>query len=49
MGSRGLMVESQTHNRKVASSSLDSARIVGGESECTALSPPSMEPRLRCP
>ncbi len=34
------MVESQTHNWKVTSSSLGPAGIVGGESECTALSPP---------
>ncbi len=33
------MVESQTHNRKVASSSLGPSGIVGGGSECTALSP----------
>ncbi len=31
------MVESWTHNRKVASSSLGPAGLVGGESECTAL------------
>ncbi len=44
LGSRDLMVERQTHNRKVASLSLGPAGIVGGGSECTALSP-----RLRCP
>ncbi len=38
------MVESRTHNRKVASSSLSPAGIVGGGSECTALSPP-LKPR----
>ncbi len=48
MGSRGLMIESRTHNRKVASSSLGPAGIVGGGSECTALSPPSIS-QLRCP
>ncbi len=37
--SRGLMVESRTHNGKVASSNLGLAGIVGGGSECTALSP----------
>ncbi len=42
MGSLGLMVESRTHNRKVASSSLGPAGIVGGGSECTALSPPTI-------
>ncbi len=47
-GSRGLMVESQTHNWKVASSSLGPAGIVGGGNECTVLSPSSI-PRLRCP
>ncbi len=31
---------SRTHNRKVASSSLGLAGIVGGGSECSALSPP---------
>ncbi len=46
-GSRGLMVESRTRNGKVASSSLVPAGIVGGGSECPALSPPSI-PRLRC-
>ncbi len=40
--SRGLIVEIQTHNRKVVSSSLGPAGIVGGGSECTALSPPSI-------
>ncbi len=44
-GSRGLMVESQTHNWKVARSSLGPAGIVGGGSECTALSPPSIPRR----
>ncbi len=39
-GSRGLMEESPTLNRKVASSSLGPAGIVGGGSECTAPSPP---------
>ncbi len=38
----GLMVESRTHNRKVASSSFGLAGIVGGGSECTVLSPPSI-------
>ncbi len=38
-GSRGLMVESRTHNQKAASSSLGPAGIVGGGRECTALSP----------
>ncbi len=47
-GSRGLMVESRTHNRKVASSSLGPAGIVGGGSESPALSPPLI-PRLRWP
>ncbi len=42
-GSRGL--KSRTRNPKVASSSLDPAEIVGGGSECTALS----ILRLRCP
>ncbi len=37
-GSHGLMVESRTHNRKVASLSLGPAGIIGGGSECTALS-----------
>ncbi len=46
-GSCGLMEESRTHNRKVASSSLGPAGIVGGGSECPALSTPSI-PRLRC-
>ncbi len=32
------MVESRTHNGDVASSSFGLAGIVGGESECTALS-----------
>ncbi len=44
-GSHGLMVR-ETHNPKVASSSLGPAGIVGGGSECTALSPPSI-PWLR--
>ncbi len=44
-GSRGLMVESRTHNRKVASLSLGPAGIVGEGSECTALSPPSIPRR----
>ncbi len=44
-GSRGLMIESRTHNRKVASSSLAPAGIVGGRSECTALFPPSIPRR----
>ncbi len=35
------MVEIQTHNRMIASSSLGPAGIVGGGSECTALFPPS--------
>ncbi len=47
-GSCGLMVESRTRNPKVVSSSLGPAGTVGGGSECTALSPPSI-PRLRCP
>ncbi len=38
MGSRGLMVESWTPNRKVVSSSLGPAGIVGGGSECPVLS-----------
>ncbi len=38
MGSCGLMVEIRTHNRKVASSSLGPAGIVGGGSKCTAIS-----------
>ncbi len=44
-GSRGLMVESRTCNWKVASLSLSPAGIVGGGSECTALSPPSIPRR----
>ncbi len=36
------MVDSRIHNRKVVSSSLGLAGIVGGGSECTALSPPSI-------
>ncbi len=47
-GSCGLMVESRTCNPKVVSLSLGPAGTVGGGSECTALSPPSI-PRLRCP
>ncbi len=43
-GSPGLMVRDS--NRKVASSSLGPAGIVGGGSECTALSPPSIADRL---
>ncbi len=39
------MVESWTLNRKVASSGLGPAVIVGGGSECTALSPPSIPRR----
>ncbi len=39
------MVEGQTHNWKVASSSLGPAGIVSGGSECTALSPPSIPQR----
>ncbi len=39
------MVESRTHNRKVVSSSLGPAGIVGGGSECTALLPPSIQRR----
>ncbi len=42
MGSRGLMVESRTHNRKVASSSLSPAGIiVGGVNNQPSL-PPSI-------
>ncbi len=41
-GSCGIMVESRTHNRKVASLSLSLAGIVGGGSKCTALSPSSI-------
>ncbi len=37
-GSRGLMVRESDSNPKVASSSLRPAGIVGGGSECTALS-----------
>ncbi len=44
MGSRGL-IESWTYNRKVASSSLGPAGIVGGGSECTAPSPQSIPRR----
>ncbi len=44
-GSCGLMVESRTHNRKVASSSLRQLGIVGGGSECTVLSPSSIPRR----
>ncbi len=40
--SRGLIVEIQTYNRKVVSSSLGPAGILGGGSECTALSSPSI-------
>ncbi len=47
-GSCGLMVESRTCNPKVVSLSLGPAGTVGGGSECTTLSPPSI-PRLRCP
>ncbi len=39
------MVESQTHNRKVASLTLGPAGIVGGGIECTALSPSSIPRR----
>ncbi len=42
-GSRGLTLESRTRNPKFASSSLGLAGIVGGGSECTALSPPSID------
>ncbi len=38
-------VESRTHDQKVASSSFGPAGIVGGGSECTALSPPSIPRR----
>ncbi len=48
VGSRGLMVRESDSNPKVAGSSLGPAGIVGGGSECTAFSPPSI-PRLRCP
>ncbi len=41
-------LESRICNWKVASSSLGPVGIVGGGSECTALSPHSI-PRLRCP
>ncbi len=41
-------LESWTRNPKVASSSLGLAGIVGGGSECIALSLSSI-PRLRCP
>ncbi len=41
-------MESRTRNRKVASSSLGPAGIVGGGSECPAFSLLSI-PRLRCP
>ncbi len=44
-GSRCLMVESRARNRKVVSSSLGLAGIVGEGSECTALSPPSIPRR----
>ncbi len=40
--SSGAILESQTRNPKVESSSLGPAGIVGGGSECTALSPPSI-------
>ncbi len=36
------MIQSRTHNRKIASSSLGTSGIVVGESECTSLSPPSI-------
>ncbi len=39
------MVESRTHNQKVASSSLRPAVSIGGGSECTALFPPSIPRR----
>ncbi len=39
------MVESRIHNRKVVSLSLGPAEIVGGGSECTTLSPPSIPRR----
>ncbi len=45
MGSRGLMVDSRTPKRKVVSSSLGPAGIVGEGSECPALSPPSIPRR----
>ncbi len=45
VGSCGLIVESRTHNRKVASSSLVPAGIVGGGSEGPALSSPSIPRR----
>ncbi len=48
LGSRGLMLESRSCNRKVVSSSLSPAGFVGGGSECPALSP-SLIPRLSCP
>ncbi len=44
-GSRGLMVESRTHNRKFVSSSLGPAGIVFGCSGCTVHSPPSIPRR----
>ncbi len=44
-GCRGLMIESRTHNRKVASSIIGPSGIVGGGSECTAFSPPSIQRR----
>ncbi len=44
-GSRGLMVESRTRNRKVVSLSLGPAGIVGGGSECRAFSPSSIPRR----
>ncbi len=37
VGSHGQMLESRIHNRKVVSSSLGPAGIVGGGSECPAL------------
>ncbi len=46
MGFVAQWLESWTPNRKVVSSSLGPAGIVGGGSECPALSPPSI-PRLR--
>ncbi len=39
------MLESQTHNRKVASSNLGPAGVVGEGSECTVLSTPSISQR----
>ncbi len=39
------MEESRTHNRKAANSNLGPAGIVGGGSECTVLSPPSIPQR----